>query len=128
MRRLLVQVPVTASVVSSAPSACPGAGVHEVLELCRLAVPHPPGVHEGRVERLPLLAPATEAADHDDVFPRVDELLGLDHELLEVLGDCAEHVLGNALRPAEGAARSVATAWLAPRHLLVKDLEHGGHV
>src|SRR4051794_31200131 len=85
-----------------------------VVKAERLAVAHPPDMGVASLQLAASLGLATKVADHNDVVARVDEGIGLGLELIEVLRDRREDIVGDALGAAKRALGSASAARLVP--------------
>jgi hypothetical protein len=81
-----------------------------------------------RVELLPALTFPLESTDHHHVVARINGLLDVGPELIEILRNGREDLIGHILSTVKGAPRRTPPAWLVPLDLRIKGREDGGNV
>ena len=113
---------------AGAPALRPGGRLDMVVKADRLAVAHPPDMRVAGPELVAGLGLAAEGPDHDKVLAGVDERIRLGLELIEILGDRREDVVGDALSTTEGTLGSASAAWLVPLDLRIEGLQDCGNV
>jgi hypothetical protein len=89
---------------------------------------HGPDVGKGRIELLSALGSAAEMTNHHDLVTRIDEVIRVGAQLIEVRADGRKDIVPHALSAVEGAAWSASAPRLVPLDLSIEGGEGSGNI